>query len=329
MSSPSTLEAAAQETVASRTAISAATPTAPQHKPAQTRWDARTAIALGVMLVLWASAFPAIRASLRAYSPEHVALLRYLVASATLIVPAIWLRWPLPSRRDLPAIALAGFLGFTVYNIALNRGEVVVESGTASFLVNTAPVFTVILATMFLSERLSVVGWMGVAISFSGATMLAMAQGRGLQIVPEAALILLAALSSSATTILQKRLLQTYGPLPLLAYMMWAGTLFLLVFSSGLTGAVRAAPREATGAIIYMGVFSAAIGYAIWSWLLARIALPVAVSFIYLIPVLATGIAWLWLGEVPAPRALLGGGIALLGVVVVNVWGSRRVYKLG
>ncbi len=277
------------------------------------------------MLLLWASAFPAIRASLRAYSPEHVALLRYLVASATLAVPAIWLRWPLPARRDLPAIALAGFLAFTVYNVALNRGEVVVESGTASVLVNTAPVFTVILATMFLGERLSLVGWMGVAVSFSGVTMLAMAPGRSLQIVPEAALILLAALAASTSTILQKRLLRTYDSLHLIAYMIWAGTLFLLVFSPGLAGAVRGAPREATGAVLYMGVFSAAIGYAIWSWLLARIALPVAVSFIYLIPVLATGIAWLWLGELPAPRALLGGCIALLGVVVVNVWGSRRV----
>ena len=166
---------------------------------------------------------------------------------------------------------------------------------------------------------------MGVAVSFSGVTVLAMAKGRGIQIVPEAALILLAAFCSSASTILQKRLLHIYKPLPLLAYMMWAGTLFLLVFSPGLADAVRAAPREATLAVLYMAVFSAAIGYAIWSWLLTRIALPVAVSFIYLIPVLATGIAWLWLGEVPAPRALLGGVIALLGVVVVNVWGNRRV----
>ena len=45
--------------------------------------------------------------------------------------------------------------------------------------------------------------------------------------------------------------------------------------------------------------------------------------------VLATLIAWVWLGEVPRPISLLGGTIAICGVVIVNLWGkSRRVDPL-
>jgi drug/metabolite transporter (DMT)-like permease len=43
-----------------------------------------------------------------------------------------------------------------------------------------------------------------------------------------------------------------------------------------------------------------------------------AVSFLYLVPVLAVVIAWLWLGEVPGWLAMLGGVLVVGGVVLVN-----------
>jgi hypothetical protein len=103
-----------------------------------------------IMLALWASAFPAISASLKHYTPGHVALGRYLVASLVLVVVAVLQRWPMPDKRDLPALALMGLLGFTIYNITLNFGQKVTPAGVASFLVNVAPVFVVIFAATFL-----------------------------------------------------------------------------------------------------------------------------------------------------------------------------------
>ena len=48
-----------------------------------------------------------------------------------------------------------------------------------------------------------------------------------------------------------------------------------------------------------------------------------AVSFLYLIPVAAYLIAWVWIGEVPTLLSVVGGCVTLAGVLIVNTLGRR------
>ena len=66
------------------------------------RVDFRTYLAVGLTIVLWASAFAGIRAGLVSYTPEAIALLRYLTASAVLAGYALLTKMPLP-RAARPA----------------------------------------------------------------------------------------------------------------------------------------------------------------------------------------------------------------------------------
>ena len=283
----------------------------------------RTLVAAGITVVAWASAFAGIRVGLEGYSPAHLALLRYLVASVVLLIYAVATRMPLPRGRDVPGLAALGLVGITVYNVALGYGEISVPAATASFMIASAPMWMALLARLFFGERLRGWGWVGIAVSFGGVTAIALGKQGSLQFDSLALVVLAAALAQSIYSLGQKPFLSRYSALQCTAYAIWAGTLFLLPFGGGLPGELQAAPLRMTAAIVYLGIVPGALGYVMWAYVLARVTAARAGSFLYMVPPFALLIAWVWLHEVPTFVSILGGLLVLAGVILVNTLGKK------
>lgn len=123
---------------------------------------------------------------------------------------------------------------------------------------------------------------------------------------------------------LQKPLLKTYTPFEVVSYAIWLGTAGLMIFLPGLGTTLQTAPLSATGAVIYLGLFPAALAYFTWSYALSQIDASKASVFLYVVPVVSILIAYGWLGEVPTRMTLVGGALALAGVIWVT-----RIGKAG
>jgi len=279
-----------------------------------------TLAAAGTVL-LWASAFPAITVAVRGLGPAGLAVARLAVASAALAVVAPVLGVRRPKPRDLPLIALCGLAGMTGYQLLLNAGERVVPAGTASLLVATAPVYASLLAVAFLGEHATrrpgaSQHWAGSAVALAGTALIAASHGLGFG--TSALIVLAAAVLQAIFHTAQKPLLARYTGFEVTAYAMWAGTVFVLPWTGSLLHALPHAGGAAIGSAVFLGLAPSAAGFVLWAYAMARTDVGRVTVSLYLVPAAAIGISLVWLGEIPGPAELIGGAIALAGVVLAS-----------
>jgi drug/metabolite transporter (DMT)-like permease len=80
----------------------------------------------------------------------------------------------------------------------------------------------------------------------------------------------------------------------------------------------RRVPWNAWAALLYMAVFSSAVAYVLYFWLLRYLQASQLAAFTYLLPVLATVLGIVWLGEKGSALQIAGGILALGGVYWVE-----------
>jgi drug/metabolite transporter (DMT)-like permease len=283
------------------------------------------ATALAVTVVLWASAFPAIRVGLDGLGVAGLSFLRLAVASAVLALAAPVLKVRRPRRRDLPLVALCGASGMTAYQLLLNWGELRVPAGTASLLIASAPVFSVLLAAGFLGERLTRRTLLGSAVALAGAAVVALGGGPA-RFSASALIVLAAAAAQGIYHAASKPLLARYTGLEVACYAMWAGTAFAGPLAPAAARALAHAPAPAIGSAVYLGLLPSAVGFVTWGYAVARFSLAVSTAALYLVAPTALLVSFAWLGEVPSLVAVAGGLTSIAGVVLIS---ARRASRRG
>jgi drug/metabolite transporter (DMT)-like permease len=276
-------------------------------------------LAMAFVVGCWGYSPTGIHIGLQAYEPGHLALLRFLLASAFMAVVAVFRGISLPNRRDLPLLFALGFFAVSLHHVALNFGQQSVSAGASSVLAQSTPLFSTLLARFVFKDRVSVWRWGCVLLGLIGVVIV-VAGDHGLgSIDAHGLLILLAAVSWSFYFALQKHHSRRYDGLSLVCYTVWFGTLLLLVYLPGLVSQVITAPIEVQLAVIGLGIFPSALAYLAWAYVLSHVDLSRATMTLYLITPTAMAIASFALGERPTLMIVGGALVVLVSVLALNL----------
>ncbi len=292
--------------------------------PAAQRTAALALTAAGVTVVLWASAFVAIRHVGREISPGALTLGRLLVGSIVLGT-VVLVRGPSwPARRDWRLLLVCGLLWFGVYNIALNAAEQRVDAGTTAMLVNVGPLILAILAGVLLGEGFPRRLVVGSLIAFAGVVVIGAATSGRSAGTAGVLLCLVAAVGYAVGVVAQKPLL---GRLPALEVTWLAcsvGAVACLPFAPQLLSEASDARVSTLGWIVYLGAFPTAIAFTTWAFALSHTTAGRMGATTYLVPPVTILLAWFLLDETPVLLAFAGGALCLLGVAVARGTRARR-----
>ncbi|NIR43356.1 MAG: EamA family transporter [Gemmatimonadetes bacterium] len=293
--------------------------------------NAVTYAALAVLIFVWASNFSAVKFALREFEPLAFNGLRFTLASLLLwLVITLRGREARIDRRHWPALIGLGVLGNTIYQVFFVYGIDWTLAGNASLMLATTPVFTTLLSAGFRQERIALMAWSGVALSFVGIVLVVLG-GRaavtfGADTVKGDLAVLAAAAAWSAYTVGSNPLVRRYGPLPVTAVTMWIGCVGLVIVSLPV---IVEQDWSAVGAgswlaLIYSGAFAIALAYFIWYYSIRAIGNTRTAVYSNLIPVVALVIAWLTLGEQPTWLQLAGAAGIVAGTILVRLGRVER-----
>jgi len=272
--------------------------------------------AAAVTVVLWASAFVAIRHVGHEFSAGALSLGRLLVGS--LLLGALLFtrprRWP--AKGDWKLLLICGLLWFGVYNVALNEAEQRLDAGTAAMLVNVGPLLIALLAGLLLGEGFPRQLVIGSIAAFGGVVLIGTSSSEGKAETWGVILCVVAAIAYAVGVVAQKPLL---GRLPALEVTWLActiGAISCLPFAPALIRETGDAKASTIWWIVFLGAFPTALAFTTWAYALARTSAGRMGATTYLVPPLTIFLAWLLLDETPASMAYLGGALCLIGVAI-------------
>ncbi len=275
----------------------------------------------------WALAFVFTRMTLSYFSAASLGFLRYVVASAALIIIAIVTKMKPPKMSDWPLFLVSGFFGFFLYMIVFNKGLSSVPAATASVVNATVPVVTALIAGVVYREKVRGFQWVAVVVELIGIVVLTVMSG-GLTRSGGLVWLFLAALSLSTYNILQRKLTKKYTAMQASTYSIFAGTLMLAIFSSTAIHELMAAPPIQYVYVLLLGVFPSAIAYVSWSVAFSKAERTSQVSNYTVLTLFFTSfLGILILHETPNTATLVGGSITLAGVLLFNYgaeWFGKR-----
>lgn len=299
----------------------------------------RTNADLVALLVvsIWGMSFAFQKIALEQFGAPAFTCLRYLamlaLSWAVLFYRRVKTGEPIGVRAgDLPALTLAGVLGYTFYIPLSTFGLNYTTPFSNALLIAVAPLFTIALLRGLRVETIGPGQYAGMLIAVLGVALFVLpalrlrSGGNGIGDV----LSLAGAAFFAGYTVASKPLLSRYRLPAMMAYTLTIGTVPVVLALVPSLHEWRWEVVNAAGwtAFAWAVVAPVYVAWTLWNWTIGRMGVARASLFLYLVPVVGGVTSWLLFGEGFGPLKVTGAALVLAGLAVAKRRSGGRVANL-
>jgi drug/metabolite transporter (DMT)-like permease len=283
-------------------------------------------IHFSLLALIWGTSFLWIKIVVGEVSPIMLVSFRTLFATLGLAMVLLFdhsarLRWKI-LRPRLGVFVMVGFLNVALPFVLISWSETYIESGMASILNSTVPLFTIVLAPLFLSDdRFSLPKLLGLLVGFAGVIVLflpALSHGVSHSLIGQGGM-LLATLSYAAGGVYAR--VKTRGlPPQIQAFMQFVMATLLVWALMLLVDRPLRFPHLAITwvGLLWLGLLGSCIAYLLYFSLLNSVGPTRTLLVTYMTPLVGVLLGAAYLHEQVTWQAVVGGILIVSGVVVVN-----------
>lgn len=285
------------------------------------RTATRATAALIAVTAIWGSTFFLIRGVVQTMPVADFLAVRFVFAALAMLA----LFWRplcrLPQRQWLQGLGLGALYG--VAQLLQTWGQVYASASVSGFVTGMYVVFTPLLATALLRQRMPPITWVAVLLSTGGLALLAL---RGLSINLGAVLVLLSAVLYALHIVGLGQWSRPGDAFALSTVQMLAIAIVCLLATLP-QGPTLPPDRGTWIAVIYMALAAGAGAMLVQTWAQAHMPATRAAIVMTLEPVFAAGFAVALGGESLTWRMLVGGSLVLLAMYLVELMPRRRARR--
>jgi drug/metabolite transporter (DMT)-like permease len=274
-----------------------------------------------IFCLLWSSGFVASKIGIADCPPLLFLTIRFLIAGGLILGISLLRRdeWNL-STRDILSFVLIGIANNALYVGLGYIGLQTISSGLNALIVSVNPVFTAVLAAVFLGEQITwrrVVGLpLGVAgvawivadrISAGSDGSVGIAFAIGALVAVVAGTMMFKVLAPKGSLWIGNGIQNLAGGLAVAPFAFMISDVGDIVWSGRLLAS-----------LVWLIVFGSIAAFFLWFFLLNKLGATAASAYHFLMPPLGMFFGWLVLGERLAARDLLGIVPVALGIYLVT-----------
>jgi len=284
-------------------------------------------LSLAVIAPVWGYSWIAIKVALDYASPFTFIALATAACSFGFLAVLLVARRPLrppPLRWTVPI----GLLQTSLFNILATAALSVGGAGKVSVLAYTMPFWLLLLARLFLAERLRGLQWPAVALAFAGLVLVVRPWDIGGALGGVLACVAGFVWAAGALLIklLQRR--TEVDSLSLTAWQMVLGAVPLVAIAALTQSGWPQWTGTFVACLAYVVLLSSGLCWVLWTFALRSLPAGAAGMGTLAVPVVGVTAAWIQLGERPAAVEAAGMALIVAALAVLaayGVVGSRRL----